>query len=158
MPLNIRSSFRFFPSSNMGRLLQPSGRRGFPSGRLSAWSGHAFNRYGNCVFNFNHLDACLSWSGRALIGYGNYVLKINHPDGHPHGPDARSLIWKLLAAGVRPSGRQCLTVRTWLSIRKDFQRKSQKFWSHSCPFGRPMSTVWTALVYFTTVAHLNLSL
>jgi len=36
-----------------------------PSGRQSAWSGRAFNRYGNCVFNFNRPDACLSWSGRA---------------------------------------------------------------------------------------------
>jgi hypothetical protein len=35
------------------------------SGHLSAWSGCAFNRYGNCVFNFNRPDACLSWSGRA---------------------------------------------------------------------------------------------
>lgn len=33
--LSIRPSFRFFPKSNMGRLLQPSGRRGFPSGRTS---------------------------------------------------------------------------------------------------------------------------
>jgi len=28
-----------------------------PSGRLSAWSGHAFNRYGNCGFDFNRPDA-----------------------------------------------------------------------------------------------------
>jgi hypothetical protein len=51
-----------------------------PSGRQSAWSGRAFNKYGNCVFNFNHPDACLSWSGRALNKYGNCVLKINRPD------------------------------------------------------------------------------
>jgi hypothetical protein len=30
-PINIRPSFRFFQSSFMGRLMQPSGRRGFPS-------------------------------------------------------------------------------------------------------------------------------
>jgi len=54
-----------------------------PSRRQSAWSERAFNRYGNCVFNFNRLDACLSWSGRALNSYGNCVLKINRPDGHP---------------------------------------------------------------------------
>jgi len=35
MPLSIRPSFRFFPSSFMGRLMQPSGRRGFPFGRAS---------------------------------------------------------------------------------------------------------------------------
>jgi hypothetical protein len=73
----------------------------------------------------------------------------------PLGPDTRSLIWKLLAADVRPSGRQCLTVRTWLSNRKDFQKKSRKFWSHNCPSGRPMSTVRTALVYISAVAYLN---
>jgi hypothetical protein len=54
-----------------------------PSGLQSAWSGRAFNSYGNCVFNFNRPDACLSWSGRALIRYGNCVLKINRLDGHP---------------------------------------------------------------------------
>jgi len=54
-----------------------------PSGRQSAWSGRTFNRYGNCVFNFNRLDAFLSWSRHALIWYGNCVLKINYPDGHP---------------------------------------------------------------------------
>jgi hypothetical protein len=95
-----------------------------PFGRQSALSGCAFNRYGNCEFNFNRLDACLSWSGRALIWYGNCMLKINRPDGHPLGPDARTLIWKLLAADVRPSGRQYLTVRMLLSNRKDFQQKS----------------------------------
>jgi hypothetical protein len=50
-----------------------------PSGRQSAWSGLTFNRYGNCVFNFNRQDACLSWSGCALNRYGNCVLKINSP-------------------------------------------------------------------------------
>jgi len=76
----------------------------------------------------------------------------------PHSPDAWTLIWKLLAADVRPSRRQCLTFRTQLSNRKDFQWKSQKFWSHSYPSEWPMSTVQTAPVYFTAVAHLNLSL
>jgi hypothetical protein len=81
------------------------------SGRLSAWSGHTFNIYGNCGFNFNRPDACLSWAGRARNKYGNCVLKINCPDGHPPGPDAWILIWKLLAVDVRPSVRWCLTVR-----------------------------------------------
>jgi hypothetical protein len=126
-----------------------------PSRRQSAWSGRAFNRYGNYLFNFNRPDACLSWSRRALNRYGNCVLKINCPDGLPPGPDARNLIWKLLAAEVRPSGRQCLTVQTRLSNKEDFQRKSQNLWSHSCPSGRPMSTVRTALVVIKAVAHLN---
>jgi hypothetical protein len=38
-----------------------------PSGRLSALSGRAFNRYGNRRFDFNRLDACLSSSERVLI-------------------------------------------------------------------------------------------
>jgi hypothetical protein len=71
----------------------------------------------------------------------------------PHGPDARSLIWKLLAADVRPSRRQCLTVRTCLLNRKDFQRKSQKIMSHSCLSGRPKFTVRTTSVHITAVAH-----
>lgn len=93
-------SFKFFPSSNKGRLIQPSRRYRFPSGcahphkarieiqkqpsgRLSVWSGRAFIRYGNCEFNFNRPDACLPWSERALDQYGNCVLKINCLDGHP---------------------------------------------------------------------------
>jgi hypothetical protein len=36
-------------------------------------------------------------------------------------------IWKLLAADVRPSGRQCLTIRTRLSNMKDLQRNFQNF-------------------------------
>jgi len=51
-----------------------------PSERLSAWSGRAFNRYGNCGFNFNRSDACLSWYGPAHGRYGNCVLKINRLD------------------------------------------------------------------------------
>jgi hypothetical protein len=31
-----------------------------------------------------------------------------------------SSIWKLLAVDVRPSGQQCIIVRTWLSNKKDF--------------------------------------
>jgi hypothetical protein len=73
----------------------------------------------------------------------------------PLGPNARSLIWKLLAADVRPFGWQCLTVRMRLLNRKDFQWKSQKFWSYSCPSGLLMSTVRTGSVLITAVAHLN---
>jgi hypothetical protein len=71
----------------------------------------------------------------------------------PHGPNVRSPIWKLLAADVRPSGRLCLTVRTRLLNRKDFQRNSQKILSHSCPSGRPRFTVRTESVHITAVAH-----
>jgi hypothetical protein len=73
----------------------------------------------------------------------------------PLGPDGRSLIWKLLAMNMRPSARLCLTVQTWLSNRKDFQLKSQKLWSHSCPSRRLRFTPRTAFVHITAVAHLN---
>jgi hypothetical protein len=99
-------------------------------------------------------DAYLSWSGRAHHRYGNCVLKINCPDGHPPWSGRSKPYMEILAADVRPSRRQCLTVRTQLSNRKDFQQKSHKFWSHSCPSGQPMSTVRTAPIYFTTGAHI----
>jgi hypothetical protein len=122
-----------------------------PSGRLSAWSRRAFNRYGNCGFDFNRSDDCLSWSGHMHSKYGNCVLKINRPDGHPPW-SGRTKPYMDITCSRRA------TVRTRLSNRKDFQRKSQKLWSHRCPSGRPTSTVRTAPTYFTTVAHLNLSL
>jgi hypothetical protein len=71
----------------------------------------------------------------------------------PLGLDALSLIWKLLAADVQPSGRQCLTVRTRLLNRKDFQWNFQKILSHSCPSGRFRFIVRTASVHITAVAH-----
>jgi hypothetical protein len=126
-----------------------------PSGRQSAWSGRAFHRYGNCVFNFNRPDACLSWSGRALNRYGNCVLKINRSEGHPPWPGRTKPYMEKLAANVRPSERQCLTVRMRFSNRKDFQLKSQNFLSHNCPSGWPMSIVRTTSVLITAVAHLN---
>jgi hypothetical protein len=52
------------------------------------------------------LSIRLQPSGRAHSRYENCVLKFSHPDAHSHGPDARSLIRKLLAADVQPSG-QC---------------------------------------------------
>jgi hypothetical protein len=54
-----------------------------PSGCQLAWSERAFNRYGNCGFDFNRLDACLSWPRRVHSKYGNCMLKINRSDGHP---------------------------------------------------------------------------
>jgi hypothetical protein len=66
----------------------------------------------------------------------------------PHGPDARSLIWKLLAADVRLFGRKCLTVRMQLSNRKDFQWNFWKILSHSCPSGRrPYKTLQSPILY-----------
>jgi len=76
--------------------------------------------------------------------------KSSRSDASQHGPDARAsdmeiacikstvrttiplvrtpeaFIWKLLAAEVRPSGRQGTTVRTRLKNRKKFQRNSRE--------------------------------
>jgi len=71
----------------------------------------------------------------------------------PYGLDVRSLIWKLLAANVRPSKRHCLTVRTQLSNRKDFQGNSWKILSHCCPSGRLRFTVRMASIHITAVSH-----
>jgi hypothetical protein len=71
----------------------------------------------------------------------------------PLGPDARSLIWKLLAADVRLSRRQCLTARTWLLNKKDFQQNFQKILSHSCPSRRLKFTIQTASVHIIAVVH-----
>jgi hypothetical protein len=71
----------------------------------------------------------------------------------PHGSDERFLLWKLLAADVRPSGRQCLTVRTRLLNKKDFQRNSRKILSHNFPSGRPRFTVRTTSVHISATAH-----
>jgi hypothetical protein len=81
----------------------------------------------------------------------------DQPSGRPSSlvRMRESLIWKLLAVDMRPSGRQCLTVRKRLSNRKDFQLKYHKFWSHSCPSGWLRFTVRTASVHNTVVAHLN---
>jgi hypothetical protein len=84
-----------------------------PSGCQSAWSGRAFNRYGNCVFNFNRPDACSSDMEIAC-------WRLTIWTAIPLGPDTWSLIWKLLAEDVQPSGWRCLTFRTRFSNRKDF--------------------------------------
>jgi hypothetical protein len=71
----------------------------------------------------------------------------------PHGLDAQSLTWKLLAADVQLSERQCLTIRTMFLYRKDFLRNFWKILSHCCPSGRPSFTVLTAFAHITAVAH-----
>jgi hypothetical protein len=91
-----------------------------PSGRQLAWSGHAFNRYGNCVFNFNRPNACLSWSGRALNSYGNCVVKINSPDGHPHWYGCAKPYMEITCS--RPE-----IVRTTVPHRPDAALKQKRF-------------------------------
>jgi hypothetical protein len=68
---------------------------------------------------------------------------------------ASYLIWKLRAAKVRPSGQQGNTAWTRLKTGKNSSEilGSQ---SHSCLFGRLMSTVQTAPRFIKPDAHLNL--
>jgi len=71
----------------------------------------------------------------------------------PLGPDARSLIRKLLAVDLRPFGRHCLTVRMQVLNRKDFQ---QNFWIillYSCAYGRRGFTLPQGGGQITVVAH-----
>jgi hypothetical protein len=124
-----------------------------PSGRQSAWSGCTFNRYGNCVFNFNRPDACPSWSGRGLNRYGNFVLKINRPNGHPPWSGPTKAYMEITCSGPA-------TVRTTVPHCPDAALKQERFsakiseiLSHSCPSGRFRSTVRTASVLITAVAH-----
>jgi hypothetical protein len=146
----------FFPSSNKGRLMQLNRRAKNQNSNKTvrtsvSWSEGAFNRYWNCVFNFNSPDAYLWWSGRELNRYGNACWRSTVRMTIPLGPDARSLIWKLLATDMRLSGRHSHTVQMQLSNRKDFQRKSQKLCRIVVrPDGGPESSV-----LITTIAHLN---
>jgi hypothetical protein len=130
----------FFPSSNKGRLMQPSGRRGFPSGRQSAWSGRALNRYGNCVFNFNRPETCLSWSECALNRYGNYVLKINCPDGHPPWSERVKPYMEITCIGRA-------TVRTTVPHRPDAALKQERFSTKISKFSVAQLSVRTAHVH-----------
>jgi len=91
-----------------------------PSGRLSAWSGRAFNRYGNCGFDFNRPDDCLSWSGRAHSKYGNCVLKINRLDGHPPWSGRMKPYMEITCS-------ERTTVRTTLPHRPDAALKQERF-------------------------------
>jgi hypothetical protein len=92
--------------------------------------------------------------------------KFRRPNVSLHGPDARAIymeivcikstirttiplvrtceasIWKLCAAEVRPSGWQGNTVRMRLKSGKNFSEILESR-SHSCPSGRPMTTVLT---------------
>jgi hypothetical protein len=126
-----------------------------PSGRQSAWSGRTFNRYGNCVFNFNCPDACLSWSGRALNGYGNCLLKINCPEGHPPWSGHAKPYMEITCSG-RAIVRTTVPHRPDAALKQErFSAKISKILSHSCLSGRFWFIVRTAFVVITAVAHLN---
>jgi hypothetical protein len=75
---------------------------------------------GNCRFDFNRPDDCLSWSGRAHYRYGNCVLKNSRLDAHPHGLDALEPYKEITCSGRATVRTKCHTVRTMYLNRKDF--------------------------------------
>jgi hypothetical protein len=93
-----------------------------------------------------------AWSGRACIKYGNCVHLIDRQDNHPPGPDARSLYMEITCTG-------CTTIRMTGQHNPDAtlkqERFSTKFWSHSCPSGRPLTTIRTAPSFIKPDAHFN---
>jgi hypothetical protein len=96
-----------------------------------------------------------AWSGRACIRYGNYVHQISRLDDRSPGSDARSLYMEITCSGRA-------TVRTTVPHRPDAALKQirssakfLKFRSHSCPSGRPMTTVLTASSFIKSGAHLS---
>jgi hypothetical protein len=102
-----------------------------PSGRQSAWSRRAFNRYGNCV------------------------LKINRPDGHPPWSGRAKPYMEITCSG-RATVQTTMSHRLDAAIKQErFSAKISEILSHSCPSGRFRSTVRTVSVLITAVAHLN---
>jgi len=82
-----------------------------------------------------------AWSRRASIRYGNCVHQIDHPGAHPPGPETRSLYLEITCSGRA-------TVWTTVHHHPDAALKQERssakfleFRSHSCPSGRPMTTV-----------------
>jgi hypothetical protein len=141
--------------------LHTSGRFSNPSGRLSVFDqassflskNQIWEDCRNCPdalllkassqFKFNRPNSSLPWYGHACIRYENCVHQIDRPDAHPPGPDAWSLYME-----ITHSGRA--TVRTTVPHRPDAALKQERssakfleFRSHSCPSGRPMTTVRT---------------
>jgi hypothetical protein len=119
-----------------------------PSGCQLAWSERAFNRYGNCGFDFNRLDACLSWPRRAHSKYGNCMLKINRSDGHPPWSRRAKPYMEITCSGHA-------TVRTTVPHRSDAVLKQERFSSKISKILVTQLSVWTASVHITAVAHLN---
>jgi hypothetical protein len=106
-------------------------------------------------FKLNRPDASQPWSGWAYDRYGNCVQQITHLDGHPPGPDARSLYKEITCSGPA-------TVRTIVPHRPDaalkherYSAKFSEFRSYSCPSGRPMTTVRMAPCFIKPDAHLS---
>jgi predicted RNA-binding protein YlqC (UPF0109 family) len=99
----------FFPKSDMGRLLQLSGRSGYSLRQVLQFKSRRpdASQHGPDARSSNMEIACIRSAVQTTIS-----LVQTH----------EAFIRKLLAADVRLSERQCLIVRTWLSNRKDLQR------------------------------------
>jgi hypothetical protein len=73
----------------------------------------------------------------------------------PHGPDVRSLS-KETSCNGRATVRTTVPHRPDAALKQDrFSAKISKFWSHSCPSRRPMSTVRTGPNFIKPDAHLS---
>jgi hypothetical protein len=94
-----------------------------PSGRQSALVQTRVQLYGNCRFDFNRPDDCLSWSRRAHSRYGNCVLKFSCPDAHPPWSRCAKSYKEITCSGRATVRTMCHPVRTRLLNRKDFSAK-----------------------------------
>jgi hypothetical protein len=129
--------------------LHPFRRLSSPSGRLSVFDQASYflskSKYAKIAATVR-TTWIIVWTRYSLRKVRNFNSTVQ--TSAYQGPDARTtdmeiacrrstvrtailmvrtheaLVRKLLATDLRPSGRQCLTIRTWLSNRKDFQRKS----------------------------------
>jgi hypothetical protein len=102
----------------------------------------------------NGPDASLPWSGHAYDRYGNCVQQITSPGGHPPGSDAQSL-YKEITCNGRATVRTSVPHRPDAALKRErSSAKFSKFRSHSCPSGRPMTTVQTAPSFIKPDAHL----
>jgi len=100
-------------------------------------------------------EDCCNRPDDVYIKYGNCLHQIDRPDDHPPGPNARRLYMKITCSGRT-------TVRTSRQHRLDAALKQERssakfleFRSHSCPSGRPMTTVQTAPNFIKPDAHLS---
>jgi hypothetical protein len=139
-PINSRTDHWFFPSIKKGKINQPSGRCGIPSGRVSPKGQNRSSKW-----TVRTSDSCGPDAGASYMVTGDSTSTVRTSPSHgpnarasdmeivcwslairtllPHGPDARSLLWKLLAADVRQSRRSSHPVRTMFLYRKDFSTK-----------------------------------
>jgi hypothetical protein len=129
----------FFPKANMGRLLQLS--------RLLSKS-----KYGKIVATVQTtwIPVRMCYSLRQVCNSNSTVQR-----SVCHGPDAWSLS-KEITCSERAIVRTIVPHRPNAALKQErFSAKISEFWSHSCPSGRPMSTVRTAPVFIKAVTHLN---